>query len=91
MAVRTRGLWRPRNHGIIGVSFDMLLEVLWTLEALATKVALVRLQGDMDANVRGDVVAFDGRGMTIPPRTHQVEVVRTLAAHMTIADVFLEV
>ena len=72
------------------MSFNMLLEVLRTLEALATEVALVRFQGYMDANVRGDVVAFDGRSMAISPRTHQVEVVRTLTAHMTIADVFLE-
>ena len=72
------------------MSFNMLLEVLRTLEALATEVALVRFQGYMDANVRGDVVAFDGRSMAISPRTHQVEVVRTLTADMTIADVFLE-
>ena len=89
MAIRTRRFWRPRNHRVVGMSFDMLLEVLRTLEALATKVAFVRLQWDMNADVRGDVVAFDGRRMTISPRTHQVEVVRTLAADMTIADVFL--
>lgn len=40
---------------------DMFLEVLRTLEGLAAELALVRLQGNVDANVARDVVALDRR------------------------------
>ena len=89
MTIRTRGLRRPRNDRVIGVSLDMLLQVLGTLEALATEVAFVRFQRDMDTDVGSDVVAFDRGRMAIPPCTRQVEVIRTLAANMTLADMIL--
>ena len=68
----------------------MLLEVLWALECFATEVALVRLQGHMDANVRGDVVTLDGGGATCAPLTSQVEVVGALATDMAFAYVILD-
>lgn len=37
---------------------DMLLEILRTLEGLATELALVRLERDMDTDMRGDVVTL---------------------------------
>lgn len=68
----------------------MLLEILWALECFATEVALVRLQGHMDANVGGDVVTLDGGGATCAPLTSQVEVVGALATDMAFAYVILD-
>lgn len=49
------------------MGFDVLLEILRTLERLSTEVAFVRLERDVDADVRGDVVTFDGGSATITP------------------------
>ena len=68
----------------------MLLQILWALERFATEVTLVRLQGYVNADVRGDVVTLDGGGATCAPLTGQVEVVGALAADMAFADVVLE-
>lgn len=38
---------------------DVLLQILRTLEGLATKLTLVRLERDMNTNVRGNVVSLD--------------------------------
>jgi len=67
----------------------MLLEILRALERLAAELALVWLQGDMDADVRGDVVALDGGSATATPLTLKVEVVCALTADMTFTDVVL--
>ena len=69
----------------------MLLEILWALECFATEVALVRLQGYVNANVRGDVVTLDGGGATCAPLTGQVEVVGALATDVALAYVILNV
>ena len=69
----------------------MLLEILWALECFATEVALVRLQGYVNADVRGDVVTLDGGGATCAPLTGQVEVVGALAADVAFAYVVLDV
>lgn len=69
----------------------MLLEILRALECFATEVALVRLQGHMNANVRGDVITLDGGGATCAPLTGQVEVVGALATDVALADVVLDV
>jgi len=71
------------------VRLDMLLQVLGTLEGFATEVALVRLQGDVDSDVRGDVVTLDGRSTTVAPLTGQIEVVGALTANMALAHVIL--
>jgi hypothetical protein len=55
--VRVGGTKKDR---VISVSLDVLLQILRSLERLATKVALMRLEGDVDADVRCDVVALDG-------------------------------
>lgn len=68
----------------------MLLQVLWTLEALAAVGALVWLQWNMDADVGGDVVALDGGGTAVNPATGQVQVVGRLAADMALADVLIK-
>lgn len=49
--VRLRRLAHAIGHSVVSVSFDMLLEILRTLERLATKVASMRFQGHMDSNV----------------------------------------
>lgn len=67
----------------------MLLEILRALECFATEVTLVRLQGYVNANVRGDVVTLDGGGATCAPLAGQVEVVGALATDVAFADVIL--
>ena len=68
----------------------MLLQVLRTLKSFATEVALVWLQGYVDADMRGDMVALDGGCPTIAPLTSQVKVVCTLATNMTLANMVLD-
>jgi hypothetical protein len=67
----------------------MLLEILRALEGLAAEFALVWLQGNVHANVRGDVIAFDGGGAALAPSAGEVEVVGGLAADMALANVLL--
>lgn len=43
---------------LLGVNFLVLLQVLWTLEGLGADAAGVVLEGDVDPDVRGDVVAL---------------------------------
>lgn len=71
------------------MGLDMLLQILRPLEGLATEVTLVWLQGNMHANVGGDVVALDGGGVAVAPLASQVQVVGALTADMALADVFL--
>ena len=80
---------RAHDDRIIGVGLDMFLEVLWTLEGLAAKFALVRLEWDVDSDVGSDVVTFDSRGAATSPLAGQVEVVGRFAANVTLADMFL--
>ena len=68
----------------------MLLEILRALERFATEVALVRLQGYVNSDVRGDVVTLDGGGATCSPLTGQVEVVGALAADVAFAYMVLD-
>ena len=71
------------------MSFHMLLQVLGTLEGLATELATMRLQGHMNSDVRRDVVAFNDLNGTICPGALQIEIVSTFAADVFIADVVL--
>lgn len=67
----------------------MLLQILRALESLAAEVALVRLQGDVDTNVRRDVVTLYSRSTAVTPLAGQVQVVGALATDMALADVVL--
>lgn len=67
----------------------MLLQILRTLEGLSAKLALVRLQRNMDANVRRNVVALDGGCPTRSPRAGEAEVICGFAANMDVAEVVL--
>jgi hypothetical protein len=71
------------------MGLNMLLEILGALERLAAEVALVRLEGHMDADVGGNVVALDGGGAALVPLAGEVQVVGALAANVLLADVFL--
>jgi len=67
----------------------MLLQVLGTLERLATELTLVRLQGNVNTDVRGDVVSLDCSSSARVPLASQVEVVCALTANMALTDVLL--
>jgi len=77
------------QHRVIGMGLDVLLEILGTLERLAAKVALVRLQRDVDTDVRGDVVPLDRGGPARVPLAGEVQVVGALAANMFFTNMFL--
>lgn len=68
----------------------MLLQVLRTLERLATELTLVRLQGNVNTDVRGDVISLDCSSSARVPLASQVEVVCALTANMTLTDVLVE-
>jgi hypothetical protein len=51
---------RAEEDRVIGVGLNVLLEILRSLESLATEVALMRLEGNVDADMRCDVIALDG-------------------------------
>jgi len=87
--LRTVGLGRPKQDRVIGVSLDMLLEILRALESLAAEVALVRLEWNVDTNVRGDVITLHSSGTAVSPLASEVEIVRALATDMPFADVVL--
>ena len=86
-SVLTTGSWK--EHRVICVCLDVFLEVLWTLESLAAKLATVRLQWDMHTDVGCNVVAFDDLDATGTPRALQVEVIGALATDVAFADVIL--
>ena len=78
------------ENGIIGMSFHVLLQILRTLESLATELATMRFQGNMDSNVRSDMIALDNLNAAVRPRALQVEIVSAFAANMFVAYVILE-
>jgi hypothetical protein len=84
------GLWGAEQYGIIGVRLYVLLEILRTLEGFAAEIALVRLQRNVHANVRGDVIALDSGSATVTPLAGQIQVVGTLATNMALTDVVVE-
>ena len=69
---------------------NMLLQVLGSLEALAAEVALVRLKGNMDTDMRSDVVTLNSGCPTLIPLAGEVKVVGALATNMLLANVFLK-
>lgn len=75
---------------VIGMCLDMFLQILRALERLSAEVTFVRLERDMDTNVRCDMVALDGGGSALVPSASEVQVVGTLAADMLFANVLEE-
>lgn len=82
-------LGRAKKDRVVSVGLDVLLEILGTLERLATEIAFVRLQRDVNADVRSDVITLDGGGTAVTPLAGQVKVVGALAPHVTLTDVIL--
>jgi hypothetical protein len=74
---------------VLSMSLDVLLEILRTLEGLLAGVALVRLEWNMDTDVRSDVIALDSSRVAVDPSTSQVKIVGGLAADMTLTHVLL--
>jgi hypothetical protein len=83
-------LGRTKQNRVVGVSLDVLLEILGALESLSAKVALVRLQWHVDTDVRSDVVALNRSGAAVAPLAGQVQVIGALAANVTLTDMVLE-
>ena len=71
------------------MSFNMFLEILRALERLSAEFASMRLEGDVDANVGGDMVAFDDGDMAVPPCALEIEVVCAFSSYMTVAHMLL--
>ena len=69
----------------------MFLQVLRSFESFAAKVTFVRLERNVNANMRSDVVTFHGRRSAVTPLTRQVEIVCALATNMPVTNMILNV
>ena len=69
----------------------MLLEILRTFERLAAEVAFVRLERNVNTDVRSDVITLDCGSAAVAPLARQVQVVGALAPNVTFANVILRV
>lgn len=78
------------KYRVIGMGLDMLLQVLRTLERLAAELTLVRLERNMDTDVRGDVISLDRGSSARVPLASQVEVVCALATNMALTNMLVE-
>lgn len=78
------------QNRVIGMSLDVLLEILRALERLAAEVALVGLQGNMDADVGSNMVSLHSGCPTSVPLACEVEVVGALAADVLFTDMLLK-
>jgi hypothetical protein len=80
---------RANGNIVISMSFDVFLQILWTLELFAAQCAFVGFERDVHANVRGNVVTLDRLGIATVPCTDEVEVIGALTANMVLANMFL--
>lgn len=71
------------------MGLDMLLQILGSLEGLATEITLVRLERHMHSDVGCDMIALDSGRVACSPLAGQVQVIGTLATDMALAHVFL--
>jgi len=67
----------------------MLLQVLRAFKCLTTKVTFVRFEGDMNSNVRGDMITLDSSCIAIIPRAGQSQIISALASDMPLTHMFL--
>jgi hypothetical protein len=72
------------------VSFDMLLEILGSLEGFLTEITFVWLQWNMHTDVRSDMITLHSSCPAVSPGASQVEVIRRLATNMALANMILE-
>ena len=88
----TGGLVCPIHQDcIFGVSLNVLLQILGPLEGLAAKFAAMGFQGNMDSNMRRDMITLDHRYGAVAPGACQIQVICALATDVGIAYVVLEV
>ena len=85
----TSRVGRSNENRVVCVGLDVLLQILGTLEGFSAEVTLVGLQGNVDPDVRSDVVTLDGRGAAVGPAAGEIQIVGTLSTDVTLADVFL--
>lgn len=83
-------LARSGENRVIGMGLDVLLQVLRSLERLATELALVRLERDVNTDVRSDVITLYSGGATRVPLAGEAQVVCALATNMTLTNMFIE-
>ena len=67
----------------------MLLEILRTLEGLPAKMTSMRLQRNVNTNVRSDMVTFYRDRAASAPCADESEVVGRLATDVMFADMIL--
>ena len=85
----TVGLGGAKQDRVVGVCLDVFLQILGALKSLTAEVALVRLQGDVNTNVRRNVITLHSRSAAVAPLAGQVQVVGALATKMAFAKVVL--
>ena len=71
------------------MSLDMFLFILWPFEGFPTKLAPMRLQRDVNADVRRDVIPLDDFNLTVTPSTDQIQVIGAFAADVDFAYMVL--
>jgi hypothetical protein len=71
------------------MSLDVLLKILGALESFATEIAFMRLQRNMNTNVRSNVITLDSGSAAVAPLAGQVQVVGAFAANVTFAHMVL--
>lgn len=79
-----------KDDRVISMGLDMLLQVLRTLERLATEVAAVRFQWNVDTDVRSNMIPFDHMDATVAPHALEIQVVGALATDVIFADMILD-
>ena len=68
----------------------MLFQVLGAFERLAAKLALVWLERNVNADMRGDMVTLNSRRAALAPGARKIQVVCGFSANMDIAEMVLE-
>lgn len=78
------------NHvRIVSMSLDMFLFILWPFESFSTKLAPMRLQGDVNANVRSDMIPLDNFNVAVTPSTDQIQIIGAFATDVDFAYMVL--
>ena len=85
----TSTVHRSPSDCVIGMCFDMLLEVLRSLERLSAERAVMRFQRHMYSNMRRHMIAFLELDVAGIPCARQIEIVCALATDMLLAEVVL--
>lgn len=71
------------------MGLHVFLEILGTLECFSTEFTFMRLQRNVDTDVRRDMVTLNSRGAATSPLACQIEVIGALSTDVTLADVIL--